>query len=242
MSARRRALSRASVLVALLALVTTAAEGTSFGAGSAARSRPHAACVTALGAGRVASQVITVQAQRATSTTARLEYFTRRGQCYVRSGGPWLASVGRNGLSAHHHEGDGTTPIGAFTIGAVMYGIDPDPGVHYRYHRLSCGDWWDEDPTSAQYNDFVHVGCGTRPPFGGGSEALWTEAPAYDHFAVIDYNTAPVTPGRGSAIFLHQSTGAPTDGCVSLPAAELDMLLTWLRPSADPVIVIGVGP
>lgn len=234
----RCALGWATGPLAALVLVTAVPPAS---ATAAPGRRSGTACVSGLGAARGASQVITVDAPSADSTTATLEYFARHGQCDERVGGPWLASVGRNGLSAHHHEGDGTTPLGTFTIGPVMYGIDPNPGVAYRYHRLSCGDWWDEDPRSGAYNRFVHVGCGARPPFGGASEALWTEAPAYDHFAVIDYNTAPVIAGRGSAIFLHQSTGGPTDGCVSLPAADLDALLSWLRPGADPVIVIRLG-
>jgi L,D-peptidoglycan transpeptidase YkuD (ErfK/YbiS/YcfS/YnhG family) len=104
--------------------------------------------------------------------------------------------------------------------------------VHFRFHRLVCGDWWDEDPRSATYNRFRHVACGTSPPFGGGSEALWRIRPAYDVFAVVEYNAAPVVPGRGSAIFLHVDTGHATNGCVSLPKRKLVGLLRQLRPGA----------
>ena len=51
----------------------------------------------------------------------------------------------------------------------------------------------------------------------------------------------PVIAGRGSAIFLHDDTGRPTNGCVSLPPAELDLVLRWLDPAQGPQIVIGVG-
>jgi L,D-peptidoglycan transpeptidase YkuD (ErfK/YbiS/YcfS/YnhG family) len=142
-------------------------------------------------------------------------------------------------LSAHHVEGDGTTPIGAYRIGAVMYGIGANPGVRYRYHQLACGDWWDGDPASPAYNSFQAVGCGTTPPFHGNSEALWMQNVAYQHFVVINYNTGPIVPGAGSAIFLHDDTGSPTNGCVSLPAPQLDTLLRWLNPAAAPLIVIG---
>ena len=63
--------------------------------------------------------------------------------------------------------------------------------------------------------------------------------PAYDHGAVIAYNTAR-SPGLGSAIFLHVSTGGPTAGCVSLPASQLVEGLRWLDPGRDPRIVLGV--
>jgi L,D-peptidoglycan transpeptidase YkuD (ErfK/YbiS/YcfS/YnhG family) len=85
------------------------------------------------------------------------------------------------------------------------------------------------------------VACGSTPPFGGASEALWTEAPAYEHLAVIEYNANPVVPGRGSGIFLHVSIGVPTDGCVSLPEPQLDLVLRWLRPSLHPLVVIGTA-
>ena len=63
--------------------------------------------------------------------------------------------------------------------------------------------------------------CGATPPFAGGSEALWRETVAYREFAVVEYNASPVVPGRGSAIFLHDDVGGPTNGCVSLPQFSL---------------------
>jgi L,D-peptidoglycan transpeptidase YkuD (ErfK/YbiS/YcfS/YnhG family) len=38
--------------------------------------------------------------------------------------------------------------------------------------------------------------------------------------AVIDYNRSPAVPGKGSAFFLHVSTGKPTTGCVFLPTTS----------------------
>jgi L,D-peptidoglycan transpeptidase YkuD (ErfK/YbiS/YcfS/YnhG family) len=173
-------------------------------------------------------QRIQVVAPSTRSTTATLVV----RECGRRVLGPWRARVGRNGLSAHHREGDGTTPTGTFGIGPVVYGLDPDPGLRLRYHRLVCGDWWDEDSRSPSYNTFRHVACGVIPPFGGGSEALWRITPAYRLFALIQYNVAPVVPGGGSAIFLHVDTGRATNGCVSLPRSELRSLLVKVRPGA----------
>jgi L,D-peptidoglycan transpeptidase YkuD (ErfK/YbiS/YcfS/YnhG family) len=186
-----------------------------------------------------ASQLITVDARSYTTTSAALRLWRRSGRCWVRVAGPWRARVGRNGLSNHHLEGDGTTPTGAYPLGRVIYGIGADPGVRYAYHRLVCGDWWNGDPSSAGYNTFQHVSCGAQPPFAGGSEPLWKLTTAYRHFAVIRYNASPVVAGRGSAIFLHADTGAPTNGCVSLPLGRLTRVLRWLRPDRAPHIVIG---
>jgi L,D-peptidoglycan transpeptidase YkuD (ErfK/YbiS/YcfS/YnhG family) len=57
---------------------------------------------------------------------------------------------------------------------------------------------------------------------------------------VIAYNVAR-TPGRGSAIFVHVTTGAPTHGCVALGRVELDRLLTWLDPRDRPRVDIGTA-
>jgi L,D-peptidoglycan transpeptidase YkuD (ErfK/YbiS/YcfS/YnhG family) len=197
-----------------------------------------AACIT-LPAPAGSAQLVTVQAAPGT-TTATVRLWERRAGCWRRVAGPWRARLGRSGLSARKREGDGATPTGTFRLGSTIYGIAPNPGVRGRYHRLACGDWWDEDPASPSYNTFRHVACGTQPAFGGTSEALWQIAPQYRYFAVVDYNVRPVVPGRGSAIFLHVAVGA-TAGCVSLREAELVRLLRWLRPSAHPAIHIGTS-
>jgi L,D-peptidoglycan transpeptidase YkuD (ErfK/YbiS/YcfS/YnhG family) len=168
-----------------------------------------------------------------------MDLWQRSGGCWSLVAGPWPARVGVTGVSDHHREGDGSTPAGLYRIGSMMYGIAANPGVRYLYHQLSCGDWWDEDPASATYNTFQHVACGAAPPFRGKSEALWQETTAYQHFAVVDYNADPVVPGAGSAVFIHDDTGRPTIGCVSVAPSSLLRLLQWLDPSQAPAIVIG---
>jgi L,D-peptidoglycan transpeptidase YkuD (ErfK/YbiS/YcfS/YnhG family) len=155
----------------------------------------------------------------------------------------WQAETGSGHLLRVRREGDHATPIGVFGIGVTMYGNEPDPGgLHYRYQRLVCGDWWDEDPFSARYNQFVYVPCGVTPGFAAWSEALWTETVPYPYFAVIRFNMDPTVAGPaapGSGIFLHSWMDGPTEGCVALPESRLLDVLRWLRPSADPVIEIG---
>ena len=122
-----------------------------------------------------------------------------------------------------------------------MYGNEANPGVAFRYRRVRCGDWWDEDPTSPTYNSFQRVGCGREPPFAAKSEGMWQSPRAYPFLAVIEFNMRPVVPGRGSGIFLHADTGGPTNGCVSIPRDRLRTVLRWLRPGATPHIAIGTG-
>jgi L,D-peptidoglycan transpeptidase YkuD (ErfK/YbiS/YcfS/YnhG family) len=183
-------------------------------------------------------QLVTVEAPSQAATTATVTLWHRNGSCWSSAGGPWPARVGYNGLSTHHREGDGTTPEGVYAISATFYGLAGNPGVQGNYHQLVCGDWWDEDPSSRQYNTFQHVPCAATPSFGGGSEALWQATVAYQRFAVILYNTSPVMAGAGSGIFIHDDTGSGTNGCVSLAPTDLDTLLRWLQPGQSPHIVI----
>jgi L,D-peptidoglycan transpeptidase YkuD (ErfK/YbiS/YcfS/YnhG family) len=186
-----------------------------------------------------AQQLLTVEAKVARTTYASLRTWQRVEGCWVAAAGPYPTRLGRNGLSANRREGDGTTPTGTFRIGPTMYGNEPNPGVRFAYRRVRCGDWWDEDPRSPTYNTFQHVRCGTKPRFAGASEGMWQQPRAYPFLAVIEYNTHPVVPGRGSGIFLHAQTGGPTIGCVSLRKDQLRAVLRWLRPASKPVIAIG---
>ena len=160
--------------------------------------------------------------------------------------GAWQAETGSGHLiaAAARREGDHATPIGVFGIGMTMYGTEPNPGgLRYSYHQLVCGDWWDEDPYSSQYNRFVHVPCGVTPAFAAWSEALWTEGNAYPYLAVIGFNMSPTTTGAralGAGIFLHSWMGTATEGCVALPKARLVEVLRWLHPAEHPMIEIGL--
>jgi L,D-peptidoglycan transpeptidase YkuD (ErfK/YbiS/YcfS/YnhG family) len=60
----------------------------------------------------------------------------------------------------------------------------------------------------------------------------------YDVIGVLDWNIAPIVPGRGSAIFLHAATPdyAPTAGCVAL---ALNDLLACLEAGLSRIMVQG---
>jgi L,D-peptidoglycan transpeptidase YkuD (ErfK/YbiS/YcfS/YnhG family) len=185
-------------------------------------------------------QLITVDAPRLRTTYATARIWRRVEGCWVSAGGPYTARVGWNGLSANRHEGDGTTPIGMFTIAPTMYGNERNPGVRYRYKRVRCGDWWVEDPASPAYNTFQRIGCGRKPPFKVTTPDMSKSPLAYAYLAVVEFNMSPTVPGRGSGIFLHVQMPRPTNGCISLRRASLLHVLRWLSPASTPRIVIGV--
>ncbi len=113
--------------------------------------------------------------------------------------------------------------------------------MRYRYTRLRCGDWWVEDPASPAYNTFQRIGCGRRPPFKVTTPDMSKDRTAYAFLAVIQFNMNPVVAGRGSGIFLHVQTGSPTNGCVSLPRAQLLRVLRWLSPTGSPRVSINLS-
>lgn len=235
---RRLTRAFACLLIAVMTLAVAPLSSSIAGAAEQSRLASCNAVADSIPGTSKSGQLITVVAPTLRSQSATLEFFVRQGGCFRLAAGPYSALVGLNGLSAHHREGDDTTPLGLFGFQSTMYGVLANPGVDFAYHHLVCGDWWDEQPSSPLYNHFVHVPCGTKPDFGGGSEALWETVPSYDYFAVIAYNRHPIVPGKGSAIFLHVSNGSPTAGCVSVPVGDLLRVLRALRPNLHPLIDI----
>jgi L,D-peptidoglycan transpeptidase YkuD (ErfK/YbiS/YcfS/YnhG family) len=189
-----------------------------------------------------ANQAVVVTAPAYGTSFGTLETFNRVSGVWVRAFPAMPARLGYNGLAAPgaKREGDGRTPTGKFAFGSFLWGARPSPGVHYAYHQLRYGDWWDEHVGSRTYNTFQYY-PGLNPPFAAGSEKLWTTVPAYNYAATIAYNTAPVVQGAGSGIFLHVGTGGATAGCVSLASADLVKVLRWLDPNAHPFIAMGTS-
>jgi L,D-peptidoglycan transpeptidase YkuD (ErfK/YbiS/YcfS/YnhG family) len=181
------------------------------------------------------TQVVIVHAVNGDTTYATLETYTKTNGQWRPALGAMAARLGEWGFSDHHAEGQPSTPSGVYSFGTTMYGVKANPGVHYKYHVLVAGDYWNENSKSAGYNTFHH---GLNP--GGPSEALWRIKPAYNYFAVINYNV-PAVPKKGSGIFLHRGTGGPTAGCVSLGEAALLRVLRWLNPAASPRIVLATN-
>ena len=97
----------------------------------------------------------------------------------------------------------------------------------------------------SRYNRFVHVPCGSTPPFARpGPRRSGPRPSVYAYFAVIDFNIDPTIGGAdapGSGIFLHAWEDGPTHGCVALPLPDLLDVLRWLEPADHPVIEIGTS-
>jgi L,D-peptidoglycan transpeptidase YkuD (ErfK/YbiS/YcfS/YnhG family) len=191
-----------------------------------------------------ASQVITVVASSTSATTARLREWTKAPGGWQPVSGNITADLGSAGLTTHPSETLPATPIGSFTL-THAFGRDANPGTTLPYLQTTPDDWWISQP-GPQYN--THQRCASECSFNTSNsmsnpnEHLYYEIPYYDYALVIDYNTGPhIEQGAGSAFFLHVSTGAPTQGCISIPADDLVPLMRWLNPADNPRIVIGVA-
>jgi L,D-peptidoglycan transpeptidase YkuD (ErfK/YbiS/YcfS/YnhG family) len=184
-------------------------------------------------------QIVTVAVTDARATTGVLQAWERRGDAFVRVHRPVRVYVGREGVG-RASESRARTPRGVFALSSA-FGRLRNPGTALPYTRVGMSHWWVSDVLSRHYNTMrvcrPGASCGFRQT---NSEQLGA-IDAYAHAIVIDYNTDPVAPGRGSAFFLHVSEGEPTAGCVSMSKSDLVRLMRWLTPDRDPVISINVG-
>lgn len=187
-----------------------------------------------------AQQVITVAANSLSSTTATLQAWQRSlGGSWVRFGAEVEAHLGRAGIALHERESLAATPEGSFTL-TQAFGRLPDPGSRLPYFQTTPSDWWISQP-GPLYN--THQTCVTSCAFRAGTPnaRLFFVTPQYNLAVVIDYNRFPVVQGAGSGIFLHVTTGRPTNGCVSIPMQNLVSIMRWLQPDQHPRILIGVA-
>lgn len=128
-------------------------------------------------------------------------------------------SVGRCGIGVKTREGDGITPVGTFKILRTYIRTDRIRGqaTPIRLQMI-----WSDDPADPQYNT-------PKPkPIGRYSfERMRRPDPMYDIVADVDFNRSPITPGVGSAIFLHvwRKPRHPTEGCIGFDRKHLATIL-----------------
>ncbi len=181
-------------------------------------------------------QVVLVRPISPGSTHVRVAAWRRQDKNWVRAIPALCGMIGRNGLAPRDEkrEGDGRTPAGDFPMG-LAFGDQPQLATGLEYQPMSDEDRWVDDPASPQYNQLVR-----GETSAASSESMRRADGQYAAGAVIGYNTNPVMPGRGSAIFLHcwKEPGAATSGCVAVAHDELLPLLAWLKKDQQPRIVI----
>ena len=133
--------------------------------------------------------------------------------------GPRRCAIGPAGIARKISEGDGVTPLGVFSLREAFYRADrvAKPKSILPVRAIARDDGWCDAPDDRNYNRLVKL------PYPASAEILWREDRVYDLVAVIGFNDDPVTPGKGSAIFLHlvRPDYPPTAGCVALTENDL---------------------
>ena len=139
-------------------------------------------------------------------------------------------ALGRSGVSVCKQEGDGATPVGCFLLRSVLYRPDrtPAPKGLLPIVPIRPQDGWVDDPNDSAYNRLVSL------PYPARHERLWREDSVYDVIVILGYNDDPVTPGRGSAIFMHvaREQYQATEGCIALALVDLLDLLGHCSPAS----------
>jgi L,D-peptidoglycan transpeptidase YkuD (ErfK/YbiS/YcfS/YnhG family) len=180
-----------------------------------------------------AQQLVIVTAASWTTSSATLQTFEKDVTGWRAVFPAMAAHIGRNGFSADKHEGDLKTPAGKYGFG-TMFGQHASPGVKFPYRVADSQSVWVDQSSSPFYNTWQE-----NAALSGEHLASAEFATAYAYAIDIAYNTYPVVAGKGSAIFLHVSTGSGTAGCVSITEPDLLRVLRWLDPARAPVIVMG---
>jgi L,D-peptidoglycan transpeptidase YkuD (ErfK/YbiS/YcfS/YnhG family) len=140
--------------------------------------------------------------------------------------------IGKAGVVADKREGDHATPAGSYPLRQVFYRPDrlPEaPQTALPITPISPYMCWCDAPEHAEYNQLVML------PFSASHELLWREDHAYDIVIVVGYNDDPVTPGKGSAIFMNlvQPDWCGTEGCIALTHPDMLALVALLQPASQ---------
>lgn len=120
-----------------------------------------------------------------------------------------------------------------FPLG-FAFGTSPMNGLKVEYRQINNNCYWVDDSLSPLYNQWVE----SSNINWNSAEHLIDYHDAYKYSVVIDYNTEPAEPYKGSAMFIHCMTGTYTAGCVAVPENDMLIILKWLDSSKDPVIII----
>ena len=206
-----------------------------------------------------AGQLLLVTTPDWNSHQGRLQRYERREGVFEPVGAPLPAWIGRAGLAWRSdagappppgpgpvkREGDGRSPAGILTLGDLWgYATKPPEGVRLPYRAITDCDRCVDDSDHADYGRLVRLPAPNAPVSWRSAEHLLMDTEHYRYLVVIHYNDLQPRKGAGSCIFLHVAPppGGSTAGCTALAAEDLLLVLRWLDPAQQPVLVQVPGP
>jgi D-alanyl-D-alanine dipeptidase len=202
-------------------------------------------------------QVIVVTSPDWDSARASLRRYERESvdASWKPVGAPVDVNLGRAGLAwgqgvatdvegneLRKHEGDGRSPAGAFALGTAFgYADASDPVVRalsYPYLYSNDSVQCIEDSKSKYYNS-IRDRATTPDADWNDTDKMHRTDDLYKWGVFVKHNASPATPGGGSCIFLHgwRGAGSPTAGCTAMDLAQLEGVVRWLKPDANPMLV-----
>ena len=145
----------------------------------------------------------------------------------------YRCAIGKNGIKRLKKEGDFCTPTGQFSLGPIYYRKDRINKLNTKLnvYPITENMIWEDNPNNKNYNK---LNLNSKKS----TEKLFRKDNLYDIIVVVNYNSNPVVPGKGSAIFIHiaRNNYFPTKGCIALNKKDLVFLISQL--SVDEKILI----
>ncbi|WP_175517943.1 L,D-transpeptidase family protein [Thiothrix caldifontis] len=188
------------------------------------------------------------------TSTATLQRMEKSADHWQAVGESVPVRVGRNGLGwgvglhqdgdvVQKQEGDGKAPAGVFPLGMVFGYADQVPvGLQMPYRIASDRDYFIDAVDSPDYNRWrsIPLDQANEPKqYWRSFERMRRDDHQYELGMMVGHNLFPTTAGRGSAIFLHVwlNPDTATSGCTAMSKADLLSILTWLKPTANPLLI-----
>ena len=138
----------------------------------------------------------------------------------------YKCTYGKNGFTKNKVEGDEKTPKGIFSLGKLFVRTDKIKKLktNFSINNINKTMTWLDDPTNKNYNTLINTKTNQ-------SEKLYRKDNIYDLILIINYNTYPVVPYKGSAIFIHimDKNQKPTKGCIGLKMNDFMEILSTLN-------------
>ena len=134
--------------------------------------------------------------------------------------------LGKSGIKKNKKEGDKATPRGIFSLGNLYYRADRikkiDTQLKCKIIKKHMG--WCNNPIDRKYNKEFYLKSKRK------GEKLFRRDYKYDAFIPIKYNTNPIIPYNGSAIFLHLTRNyRPTIGCIAIKLQNFLTLIKYIK-------------
>ena len=181
------------------------------------------------------SQLIIVQGRK--ESHAILYFFEKEGGEWGLSEAVPAASavLGKNRIVKDKSAGSTDIPAGYYPLGPV-FGLGEKALTSLPYQQIQENDCWITDPASTYYNQLVDASLVKKDWIS--SLDLGILSRIYKYAILVAYNTQPVSPKLGTAVFLNVQGDTEPAASISLPEPTLFALLSWLTAEADPHILI----